>query len=112
MNQSDVFVKPQESDWEEVGPGLRRRVLGHETGLMLVEVAFEKGAEGAMHSHPHVQVSYVAEGAFEMVIGDRTTVLRKGESFYVPSGVEHGCKALEAGVLVDAFTPQREDMLG
>ena len=71
MDQSDVFVKPQEADWVEVSPGVRRRLLGYNGDLTLVEVAFEQGAVGAMHSHPHVQSSYVASGRFEMKIGGR-----------------------------------------
>lgn len=110
-NRSDVFVQPTEADWITVAPGVRRRMLGHDGDLMMVEVAFEKGAEGAMHSHPHIQVSYVAAGAFEMTIGTRTTVLKAGDSYYVPPDVTHGCKALEPGVLIDAFNPHRADFL-
>ena len=109
--QSDVFVRPSESDWVDAGPGIRRRVLGHDGTIMMVEFAFEEGAIGALHSHPHVQVSYVAAGAFEMTIGNRQTILRAGDSCYVPSNAEHGCKALEPGRLIDAFTPHRQDFL-
>lgn len=109
MGQSDVFVKPREVDWVDVAPGVRRRMLGYNDDLMLVEVAFEQGAVGTMHSHPHVQSSYVASGRFEMNIGGRTEILEAGDSYFVPPGVDHGCKALKAGVLVDAFAPGRED---
>lgn len=112
MAQSDVFVKPTENDWKDAAPGVRSRLLGYDDKLMLVEFAFEKGAVGALHSHPHVQSSYVASGRFELTIGGRTQVLEAGDGYLVPSGVEHGCTALEAGVLIDAFTPLREDFLG
>jgi quercetin dioxygenase-like cupin family protein len=38
-------------------------------------------------------------------------VLAQGESIYVPSNVRHGAKALEAGMLIDVFTPVRDDLL-
>jgi len=111
MNKSDVFVKPAEADWVEVAPGVRRRLLGFDGALMLVEVAFEQDAIGATHSHPHVQSSYVASGRFEMTIGGRTEILEAGDAYFVPPNVAHGCKALTAGVLIDAFTPRRDDFV-
>ena len=54
---------PRSADrpWTEIGPGNRRRVLVRLPELMMVEFAFEEGAVGAPHSHPHVQASYVAQ---------------------------------------------------
>jgi quercetin dioxygenase-like cupin family protein len=111
MAASDVFVEAGQQDWVDAGPGVKRRMLGFNDGLMMVEVAFENGAVGAQHSHPHLQVSYVAQGSFEMQIGDRRTVLKKGDSYMVPANVQHGCTALEPGVLIDAFTPARQEFL-
>ena len=112
MSESDVFIAPDAGDWTDLGGGVKRRLLGHDKDLMMVEVAFEKGAVGAMHAHPHIQISYVASGAFEVTIGGRKSVLRAGDSFRVPANAMHGCVALEPGTLIDAFTPRREDFLG
>lgn len=111
MEQSDVFITPTGADWVDAVPGVRRRLLGYNGDLMLVEFAFEEGAVGAPHSHPHVQSSYVASGRFELTIGGHTQVLAQGDAYFVPSGVEHGCVALEAGTLIDAFAPHRGDFL-
>jgi quercetin dioxygenase-like cupin family protein len=98
--------------WTELGGGIRRKILGHDASMMMVRVAFEPGAVGAMHSHPHVQLSFVEAGVFDVTIGGRTERLSAGGSFLVPGGVEHGVVALEAGALVDVFHPPREDFLG
>lgn len=108
---SVLFAAPEVTPWTSVAPGNRRRVLVSRPELMQVEFAFDAGALGALHSHPHVQASYVAEGSFEVTIGDTTTVLRQGGSFIVPPNVVHGVKALTAGRLVDCFTPRRDDFL-
>ncbi len=71
---------------------------------MMVEFAFEKGGEGWMHSQPHVQSSYVAEGTFDVTIEGRTEALGMGDSFNAPSDQQHGVRALENGRLVDCFT--------
>jgi quercetin dioxygenase-like cupin family protein len=108
---SPLFAPPDATPWTEVAPGNRRRVLVHTAELMQVEFAFEAGAIGALHSHPHVQSSYVAEGRFEVTIDGRSEVIGVGGSFIVPSGLTHGVKALEAGRLIDSFTPARQDFL-
>lgn len=105
------FARGNEGEWTDLGQGNRRRVILHTDELMMVEFAFEKGGIGAPHSHPHVQASYIAEGRFEVTVGERTDVLSAGDSFIAPSGVVHGVKALEAGRLIDSFTPHRADFL-
>ncbi len=97
--------------WQATPDGNRRRIRCHTPELMMVEFAFEKGGEGWVHAHPHVQSSFVAEGVFDVTIDGRTERLQAGDGFIVPSGVPHGVKALEKGRLIDNFTPMREDFL-
>lgn len=111
MSEQAFFAQAEASAWVEVAPGNRRRVLIHTPELMQVEFGFDKGGVGALHSHPHIQVSYVAEGRFEVTIGGKTEIVGTGGSFIVPSGVVHGVVALEAGRLVDVFTPMRADFV-
>jgi quercetin dioxygenase-like cupin family protein len=91
--------------------GSSRRVILDLPELMLVEFTFEEGGVGALHSHPHVQTSYVAEGVFEVTIDGVTETIGKGGAYIVPSGLVHGVRALEAGKLIDSFTPRRDDFL-
>jgi len=111
MIQSDFFQIEQETPWQDAGPGVQRQVYGYGEALMLVKAKFEKGAEGTPHQHPHLQATYVASGAFEVTIGGQKNVVVAGDGFYVPADVLHGCTCLEAGVLIDAFSPCREDFL-
>ena len=111
MADSPNFVRPTEGEWIPTDPGVRRRVLAHDPQLMMVEFAFEKGAEGKLHSHPHIQASYVARGSFDVTIDGKTERMAAGQSFIVPSNAVHGVVALEPGLLVDCFTPTRDDFL-
>ena len=106
-----IFAHAGDGEWVATPDGNRRRVILHTDELMVVEFAFEKGGVGALHSHPHVQSSYVAEGRFEVTIDGVTETLSPGGSFIVPSNLLHGVKALEAGRLVDTFAPMRADFL-
>lgn len=111
MSTTELFARAGSGQVVATGPGSTRRVLLHTPELMLVEFAFEAGAVGAAHAHPHVQASYIAAGRFEVTINGTTETLAAGESFIVPSHAEHGVRALEAGALIDSFTPARADFL-
>ena len=86
VQSADIFVRASEGVWDKTPDGNLRRILCYTDELMMVEFAFEKGGEGWMHSHPHVQSSYVAEGLFEVIdAGD--------VDFSLPqvNGRWHGC---------------------
>ena len=95
----------------ELGGGICRKILAHDKDMMAVEVCFEKGAVGAMHKHPHVQISYVLEGKFEATVGDETHIITVGDTYYTAPDVPHGVVCLEKGKLLDIFNPEREDFL-
>ncbi|MCR4897428.1 MAG: cupin domain-containing protein [Lachnospiraceae bacterium] len=96
---------------EPAGEGVTRFVKSYTDEVMVVENHFEKGAVGALHSHPHTQITYVVSGRFEFTIGDETKVVQAGDTMLKKDGVIHGCKCLEAGVLLDIFSPMREDFV-
>ena len=92
-------------------PGVTRKVLSYTEDIMMCEVSFDAGSEGKLHAHPHQQITYVAEGSFEFTIDEETQTVGTGDSIYIPANAMHGVKALEAGILVDVFTPMRKDFL-
>jgi quercetin dioxygenase-like cupin family protein len=110
--KSQNFAFDNAIHWEDAGEGIRRKILTYDTDVMMVRVAFEAGAVGALHSHPHIQCSLVEEGVFDITIEGRTERLKKGDSFLVPPDAVHGAVAIEAGMLLDVFTPMREDFVG
>lgn len=105
-----LFAQPDDGKVTQLD-GSRRRVILDLPELMLVEFTFEKGGIGALHSHPHLQTSYVASGVFEVTIDGVTETIAAGGAYIVPSGLIHGVKAVEAGTLIDSFTPRRDDFL-
>ena len=103
-HRSDIAATP-------LGGGVERSVLAYDDPLMAVEVSFETGSEGAPHTHPHTQLSYVLSGSFRYSVEDESVILNPGDSIVVPSGLTHGTVCLEKGVLLDVFTPKRDDFL-
>ena len=106
-----AFIHAADRPWEDVGAGVQRKILAFDERLMMVRVRFAPGAVGEVHRHPHRQVSYVESGSFEVEIGGERRRAEAGDSFFVAPDVEHGVVALEAGELIDVFTPCREDFL-
>lgn len=96
---------------QPAGVGVTRRVLAYTDGLMCVENTFEKGAVGALHSHPHTQITYVVSGEFAFTVDGVTKTVRKGDTILKEDGVIHGCTCTEDGILLDIFTPMREDFV-
>ncbi len=96
---------------EGLGNGVKRKVLAYHENLMMVEVHFEKGAVGEIHSHPHEQITYVLEGEFEFDIDGQKQVVKAGDSMFKESNVLHGTICLKKGRLLDVFSPHREDFL-
>jgi quercetin dioxygenase-like cupin family protein len=91
--------------------GVTRRILAYTDGLMCVENVFEKGAVGSIHTHPHTQLTYVVSGKFRFTVGDEEYLVTAGDTLLKQNGIVHGCVAEEGGVLLDIFTPMREDVV-
>lgn len=68
--RSNTFIPERETAWESCGEGLCRQIMGYDPHLMVVKVAFEKGAVGARHTHYHSQATYVVSGRFEACVGE------------------------------------------
>ena len=103
----DRWVFYKDVDAQDMGGGVTRRVLAYSKDLMCVE----KGAIGALHHHPHTQITYVVSGEFEFEIDGVRKVVRAGDSMLKTNDVVHGCVCLEKGVLLDIFNPMREDFV-
>lgn len=106
-----MFVYNQEVERVNCDKGVYRKILAYNEDMMMCEIEFEKGAVGARHAHPHLQTTYIIRGSFEFTIGDETKIVKAGDSLLMPADVPHGTVALEDGMLVDVFSPMREDFL-
>jgi quercetin dioxygenase-like cupin family protein len=114
MNSKDVvkiFIENEDIAWESVGNGVKRKIMAYDDHLMLVKVYFEKGGVGPLHKHYHSQITHVESGVFEVEIDGEKRELNAGDAFYIPPHIMHGAVCKEAGVLIDVFSPMREDFM-
>ena len=106
-----VFIENGDVAWEQTAEGVQRKIMSYDDKLMLVKVSFQKGAVGQLHQHYHSQITHVESGSFEVQINGDKKVLKAGDAYYIPPNVLHGCVCKEAGVLIDVFSPMREDFV-
>jgi len=111
METSKKYVKTSEGQWDELGGGIKRQILGYDEHIMMVRVDFEKDAAPPMHKHPHSQTTYIVSGKFRTFIDDEEQVLGEGDCYYIPPNAMHTVICEEAGTLIDTFSPHREDFL-
>ncbi len=109
--KDQIWMKDCDAEDTEAAEGVIRRIKSYSDELMVVENIFRKGAEGARHSHPHTQITYVVSGKFEFTIGNETKTVTAGDTMLKKNGIEHGCVCLEDGILLDIFSPMREDFV-
>ncbi len=109
MKANVVFHK--DAVLNDLGGGTSRRVLAYTENLMIVEVNFEAGSVGSVHTHPHCQNTYVKSGRFRFTIDGEPVEVGPGDTIAFPSNIPHGTLCLEPGTLLDIFTPMREDFV-
>ena len=108
---SEKFIQTKNMEWEELGGGVSRKFLGYDNQIMMVQVKFEKGAEGTPHQHFHTQATYCAAGKFEFTIDGEKQIVEAGDGVYIEPNLVHGALCIEPGILIDVFSPVREDFL-
>ena len=98
-------------EWEELGGGVSRKLMGWDNQIMMVKVKFDEGAIGSPHQHFHTQTTYCAEGKFEFTIDGEKKIVSAGDGVYIEPNLMHSALCLKAGILIDVFSPVREDFL-
>jgi quercetin dioxygenase-like cupin family protein len=104
-------VRDTEVAWYKVPGDTTRKILVYEPEILMMRNSFTAGLSGPLHSHPHVQASYILSGRFEITIDGRTEELGPGDSFLIQADLMHAAKCLEDGEIIEVFTPIREDFV-
>jgi quercetin dioxygenase-like cupin family protein len=63
-----------------------------------------------LHSHPHEQAGIMLQGEATFTVGGESRLVKQGEMWIIPGGVEHTVVTGDApGLALDVFSPVRED---
>ncbi|MBE0690340.1 MAG: cupin domain-containing protein [Anaerolineae bacterium] len=107
--RDSYFVTPGEAPQLEQLMGVHRRTMATTDSVMLCEFFLERDAVVPEHQHPHEQAGYVVYGKLEMTVNGQTRICQPGDSYQIPGGVMHSAHALVDTLLIEAFSPPRED---
>jgi quercetin dioxygenase-like cupin family protein len=96
---------------QRIAEGIDRQMVVGDR-LMICRLTLQPRVDTPVHSHVHEQMTIVERGQVRFTIGDQSRVAKAGDVLHFPPNVEHGATMLdEEVVLIDIFTPIREDFL-
>jgi quercetin dioxygenase-like cupin family protein len=116
MKRTREGTSPQHTDWtripvEKLDDGIERQMMVGDN-LMICRLRFPPQLVTPAHDHPHEQMTIVERGNCLFTIGDDQVVAQAGDVLHFPPGTWHGATMLdEEVVLIDIFTPLRQDFL-
>jgi quercetin dioxygenase-like cupin family protein len=78
---------------------------------MVTKMNFKTGDDVPLHAHPNEQNGYVISGKYRIKFRDTDEILNPGDSYSIPENIPHSLAVIEAGEVIDVFTPPRLDYL-
>lgn len=106
-----MFNKHNDEGYRSTVPGIQFKTLVWGEKSSLSAFRMTKGTLPPRHSHPHEQIGYLVSGHIRLTVGDETLDAHPGDSWCVLGGVEHHVEVIEDSLVVEVFSPVREDLL-
>lgn len=91
--------------------GVERKTLVHGAKTILCKFVLEKGTTLPLHRHPHEQTGHLLSGKILFTIEGSQQEIGPGDSWCIGENIEHGVEVLEKAVLLELFSPVRQDYL-
>jgi quercetin dioxygenase-like cupin family protein len=107
----EMFYKKNDEGYKEALEGIRLKTLVYGEKTLMSEFRLNKGKTLPMHSHPHEQAGYVVSGRINLIVEGEKHEAGPGDGWCILGGVEHGAETLEDSLIVEVFSPVREDYL-
>ena len=96
---------------ERIADGIDRQMIVGQN-IMICRLRFDPFVVTPAHRHPHEQVTLVMQGKVKFTLDTEERIVSPGDVLHFPSNHWHGATMLdEEVVLIDIFSPIREDFL-
>ncbi len=106
-----MFYKKSTDGYKEIIPGVELKTLAYGDKTLMSEFLIEQGNSLPKHHHPCEQTGYLISGLMLLTIGDKTFEVTPGDSWAIKSDVMHSTAAVKDSVVVEVFSPVREEYL-
>ena len=100
-----------QNPWIAICPGIKRRTIAHGEKMYQMLAQLDAGSRMSPHQHPHEQIAHVLSGRMRLIVDGTPHELIAGQAFYLASNVPHGVETIEETMVLDTFSPPREDLL-
>ncbi|MFC2084677.1 cupin domain-containing protein [Bacteroidota bacterium] len=106
-----MIAKDGSEGYKFVLEGVSLKNLTHGDKTHLTKVMLDKGAIIPEHKHPNEQTGYLLSGKLKFFSGDQDFIVLPGDSWTFLGDTMHGAEALEDTIVLECFSPAREDYL-
>ena len=106
-----MFCKKDSGDARQLSEGVDSATLVHGDKTLMAQFKIAKGSAIPVHSHPHEQTGIMISGKLRFNVDGEILDAETGDSWCLPGDVEHSAEALEDSVIIEVFSPVREDFL-
>jgi quercetin dioxygenase-like cupin family protein len=106
-----MFRKKDTADSRQIVEGVELSTLVHGEKTLMGQFKIAKGSAIPAHSHPHEQTGFMISGKIRFNVEGEVMDVETGDSWCLPGGVEHSAEALEDSIIIEVFSPVREDYL-
>jgi quercetin dioxygenase-like cupin family protein len=107
-----MFNKKNNEGYKSAVEGIKIKTIAHGKKTLMAQFQMAKGADLPLHTHPHEQTGYMISGKLILKIDQERHVTKPGDSWCIAGDVPHSAEVLEDSVVVEVFSPVREDFLG
>lgn len=106
-----MFSKKSDDGFSNPFPGVQLKTISHGDKTLMTLFNMEKGYGLPTHSHPHEQTGYLVSGKTVIIIDGERHEAEPGDSWCIAGDVPHSAEVLKDSVVVEVFSPVREDYL-
>jgi len=106
-----MFYKKNTREYINLIDGVKFISLVNGNKTHMTEFRLEKGSTIPLHSHPQEQTGYLVSGRLKFTVSNETIEAQPGDAWNLDSDIEHGVEVLEDSLVIEIFSPPREDYL-
>ena len=106
-----MFYKKNDEGYHSRVKGIDQKTLVYGERTLLAEFLLKKGSIIPQHSHPYEQTGYLVSGHMIFRVGNERYDFQVGDSWCIPMDAPHKVDVLEDAVVVEVFSPTREEYI-
>ncbi len=111
IKTTSILIIKKENAVNRQFKGVSFDVLAIGQKSMVTKMKYKIGDNVPSHAHPNEQSGYVISGKYRIKFQNLNEIICPGDSYSIPENIEHSLEVIEAGEVIDTFTPLRQDYL-